>query len=406
MNRAALTLTVLLAASMVFGESILQPVNDMGYGTFFGRIQSLSMYRDFESANAGSGANGANSTIGTILGYTTPEMAGFDAGLAYNFADEIYADNNSAMLANDDINILNEGWIRYNFEAVSLSNTTVLAGRKISNGEVFRADDFRQKSRSIEAVQVETKDIPHTRALLGHAGKMSNWIDAKDYWKFNNFGEVFSIVDKSITYDTEGVTWGEVVNRGIERLELAVYDAYAWDIVNLVGTRIKWDFMDNTSLVGYYRNESDTGRGASRGSNTYGLSLQQEVGAFRLEPGLFSVRGDDLLFQELTTGINHSLGASMELCSCQFAGDSDTAYIKAVTTLPRTKTTLYGLYNFTWHDYANRPFDGQELNVVVKQPIVKNLTVAFKGGIGLRDGKNGTSDTKDTDARLFITYVF
>jgi hypothetical protein len=406
MKFPTLVVTTLLASAFVHAESILKPINDQGYGIISGRIQSLSMYRDFESKNGNTGANGANSTIGVILGYTTPELAGLDAGLAYNYAGEIWDHNSSAILANDNINVLNEGWVRYRFESINLSNTTALIGRRISNGEVFRADDFRQKSRSIEAVQLETKDISDTRLLVGHAGKMSNWINSKDFWKFNNFGDVFSIVDSSITYDTDGITWGEVVNHSVQTLEVAVFDAYAWDIANLAGTRIQWELMDDTALVGYYRNEADTGRGPSRSSNTFGLSLQQKVGGFSLEPGIFSVKGDDLLFQELTTGINHPLGASLELCSCQFAGDSDTAYIKAVTTLDSTRTTLYGLYNFTWHDYDNRPFDGQELNIVIKQPIVENLSVAFKGGIGWRDGKNGTPDTTDTDSRLFITYVF
>ena len=402
MKRNPLLLAVALTTSLVGAESIMKPVNDLGYGTVSGRIQSLTMYRDFES----KGLDGANSTLGIVLSYVTPEMAGFSAGLSYNYAGEVYENNASGILANDDINILNEGWAGYTFGALGLSNTTALVGRKINNGEVFRADDFRQKSRSIEAIQLETKDVSNTRALIGHAGRMSNWIDAKDYWKFNNFGEVFSIVDNSITYDTEGVTWVEIANQSIQQLEIAVFDAYAWDIVNLAGTRMKWDILEKTALLGYYRNESDTGKGSSRSSNTYGLSLEQKVGGFTLEPGFFSVQGDDLLFQELTTGINHALGASMELCSCQFAGDSDTAYIKAVTTLDSTRTTLYGLYNFTWHDYLIRPFDGQELNLVVKQPIAKNLSVAFKGGVGLRDGKNGTPDTTDIDARLFITYTF
>ena len=386
-------------------ESILKPLNDQGYGTLSGRIQSLTMYRDFESANS----DGANSTIGIILGYTTPEYAGFDAGLAYNFADEIYENNNSAILANDDINVLNEGWIRYRLEALNMANTSVTAGRKINNGEVFRADDFRQKSRSIEAVQLQSGDIPDTQATVGHAWKMSNWINAGDKWKFNNFGDVFTLpprFDAVVPYDTDGVTWGEVVNRSVEKLEVALFDAYAWDVANLAGMRVKLDVAKQSSLNGYYRNEASVGKMASRSSNAYGLSLQQKLGSVTLEPGYFGVRGDDLLFQELTTGINHPLGASMEICSCQFAGNTDTAYLKAVTTLERTRTTLYALYNATWHDHTNRPFDGQELNVVVKQPIAENLTAAFKGGVGYRDGKNNTPDTTDIDLRLFITYAF
>lgn len=404
-----LTLCILslnIAAVTAFAESVLKPVNDLGYGTLSGRIQSLTMYRDFESKNNGNGLNGANSTLGVVLGYTTPEFAGFDAGLAYNYAGEIYENNSSAILANDEINVLNEGWVRYSFGALNLSNTTVVAGRKINNGEVFRADDFRQKSRSIQAVQVETKDIKDTRLLVGHAGKMSNWIQAGDHADFQNFGDVFSIVNKGIAYDTDGVTWGEMVNKSVQKLEVALYDAYAWDVANLFGARVQWDIGGKTALLGYYRNEMDAGKMAEHQSNVFGLSLQQKLGRFSFEPGLFSVQGDDLLFQELTTGINHTLGASMELCSCQFAGNSDTAYLKAVTTLERTKTVLYALYNYTWHDYSNRPFDGQELNIVIKQPITPNLTIAFKGGIGRRDGANGTPNTTDTDSRLFLTYGF
>lgn len=400
MKKTTLFLTAAMCATLVSAESILKPINDKGYGTVSGRIQSLTMYRDFDS----KGANGANSTVGVILGYTTPELMGFDAGIAYNYAGEIYENNNSAILANDAINVLNEGWVRYSFGVIGLTNTTVLAGRKINHGEVFRADDFRQKSRSIQTVQFDSKDINNNRFQVGHAGKMSNWIQVGDHADFQNFADVFSLIDKSISNETDGVTWGEVVNTSIDRLEIALYDAYAWDIANLIGTRIQWDVADKSALLGYYRNELGNGQASYHESNSFGLSLQQKLGSFSLEGGYFGVRGDDMLFQELTTGINHTLGASMELCSCQFAGESDTVYLKAVTTLEHTKTVLYGLYNHTWHD--KRPFDGQELNIVIKQPIVENLTVAYKGGFGYRAMNDGTSDTTDIDHRLFITYGF
>ncbi len=392
----------LLLVAAAQSESIMKPINDLGYGTVSGRIQTLTMYRDFEVAG-----NGFNTTLGAVLEYTSPVVAGFDAGLAYNFADELHANNASGILANDDINILNEVWIRALLG--TLSNTTVTVGRKINNGEVFRADDFRQKARSIEGVQVNSKDIPNTSLTVGHARRMSNWIAAGDKWEFNNFGDVFTLpprFDADVPYDTDGVTWAEGVNNSIADLEIALFDAYAWDVANLAGTRVQWDAGKKSSLVGYYRNESSVGRMKSRRSNAFGLSFIQKVGTFTLEPGYFGIRGDDLLFQELTTGINHPLGASMELCSCQFAGDSSTAYIKATTKIESTNTKLYALYNHTWHDHSNRPFNGQELNLVIKQPIVENLTVAFKGGVGYRDGKKGTANTTDIDLRLFVTYAF
>ena len=388
MKRATLILITALTSSLVSAESIMKPVNDQGYGTISGRIQSLSMYRDYEGVG-----NGANSTLGFILGYTSPEFAGFDGGLAYNYAGEIYENNNSGILANDEIHILNEGWVRYNFGALNLTNTTVLAGRRINNGEVFRADDFRQKSRSIETVQVESTDLSDNKFTVGHAMRMSSWIQAGDLWDFNDFGDVFRT-----GYDTDGVTWGEAVNSRIEGLEVALFDAYAWDVANLIGTRAKWDVAEKSALVGYYRHESDAGDAANRNSDAYGLALQQKMGDFTIEPGFFSVHGSNLRFQETTTGINHPLGASMMIYAGQFNGGADTAYLKAVTKVG--KTTLYGLYKYTWQNKAT--FDGQELNLVVKQPIVENLTAAFKLGLGYRDGP----DTMASDARLFITYTF
>ena len=116
-----------------------------------------------------------------------------------------------------------------------------------------------------------------------------------------------------------------------------------------------------------------------------------------------------MAFQELTTGINHALGSSLMIYSQQFNGGTDTLYLKAVTKLEKTQTVLYGLYNFTRHDTGkSNQRHGQELNIVVKQPVPKfdNLAVAFKGGIGYRDGINGTPDTVGTDARVFVTYTF
>jgi len=93
----------------------------------------------------------------------------------------------------------------------------------------------------------------------------------------------------------------------------------------------------------------------------------------------------------------------MMLYSGQFNGDSNTLYVKATTKLDGAKTILYALYNYTWNDKA--VFDGQELNLVAKQPIIENLSVAVKYGIGQREYNSGNSTTAQ-DARLFLTYAF
>jgi hypothetical protein len=198
------------------------------------------------------------------------------------------------------------------------------------------------------------------------------------------------------------VTWGEGVYTGITNLEVAAYDAYAWDIANIAGGRVKYTVCDSTAVNGYYRHESDVGRGMGHSSDMYGISLQQKIDGVTLEPGFFSVHGDNLLFQETTTGINHPLGSLMMIYSVQFSGGADTYYLKATTKLG--KTVLYALYSYTVNEVL--PYNGQELNVVLKQPVTDRLSVALKVGAGYRDMQNGSANTTATDTRLFVTYNF
>lgn len=363
--------------------------NEGGNGTLSGRIQSLTMYRDYADNGLSSGGN---SSLALQLKYVSPEFAGFDFGLMYDGAAELWKVNNSDLLVNDDISVLNEAWLRYRFT----SNLGITVGRKINNAEVFRADDFRQKSRSLEAVQVDFSSAEDIKLTVGHASRMSSWIQTGDRWDFNDFGDVFGTGD-----NTDGITWGEAVYTGLDGLEVALFDAYAYDVANLAGTRLKWSITDKNALLGYYRHESTVGDSISGDSDTIGISLQHKVGGVTLEPGYFGVNGDALRFQETTTGINHALGSLMMIYGGQFAGDSDTAYLKAVTKLG--STVLYGLYTYTWNDALT--YDGQELNVVVKQPICDQLSVAVKLGFGYRDLDGGGS-TSATDSRLFITYKF
>ncbi|VGO14692.1 hypothetical protein PDESU_03260 [Pontiella desulfatans] len=408
MKKTTLVLATAMIASFASAEGVIEQFNNLGYGTLSGRLQALSMYRDFEN-NAPDTAH--STTLGLQLNYLSPEKEGWSIGATYNGAGVLDSQDygtaahpGDALVANGRVNVLNEGYLNYNMEALGLTNTSATVGRKVNNAEVFRADDFRQKPRSIGALQFESKDVKNHRIAGGHAWRMSNWIDVYDRWDFNDFGDVFGT-----GYDTDGVTWGEVVNNGIENLEVAAFDAVAWDVANLFGLRAKWDMAEKTSLLGYYRNEVDVGRAADHKANVFGLSLAQKVGEVKLEGGYFGVYGDNLRFQETTTGINHALGSSMMLYSGQFVGDSHTLYAKAVTTLESSKTTLYGLYNATFHDQSQTGGrSGHEVNVVAKQPIPKldNLTVALKIGLGYRDLTNGTEDTIATDTRLFITYAF
>ena len=398
-----LFILALAALTCSAADSLLDPINDLGYGTVKLRAQTLSMYRDYEGLG-----NGYSTTLGWKLDYLSPKWAGLRGGLSllhidvFHAAGGAFGSDGEGLLFNGRVNELNELWLKYRFGALGLSNTFVKVGRQVINGEVFRKDEFRQKPRAFEAAILTTKDIPNTSLTIGHADRLSNVWDSDSNgdrlnWRYKDIEDVLGV-----GYSTRGVTWVEAVYIGITNLELAVYDAYAHDIANIAGGRVKYTFGENTAINGYYRHETDVGKGADHSSDMIGASVQQKVGDVMIEPGFLSIGGDTLKFSELGTGINHPLGSSMMIYGGLFSGGADTYYLKATTKID--KTILYMLYTYTTHDTVT--FEGQELNVVVKQPITDKLTVALKVGAGYRDGNAGTADTFASDTRLFVTYNF
>ena len=399
MKKYALMIPAALCASITLAGSGVDQFNELGYGTLSGRIQTLSMYREYQGGN-----NNQATTLGLKLDYLSPAKGGWTVGASYigvGAIDSMYNEPSPGdrLLGNGRVNVLNEAYIKYSMGELGWTNTFATVGRRVNVGEVFRADDFRQKPRAIEAVMVESCELKTTRILVGHAWEMSNWLDTEPLWKFENFDN----------YDTDGITWGEVVNTSVSNLEVAVYDAYAQDIANLAGARSRYTLSKDTALLGYLRHEQDVGASSGHDATAIGLSIEQTVEGITFEGGYFGVGGDNLFFQELTTGINHALGSSMMIYSGQFNGGADTLYAKVSTKVEKTNTGLYCLYNYTMHDTGKSNWrQAQELNIVVKQPVPKidNLTVAFKGGVGTRDGIDGNADTTATDARLFVTYAF
>lgn len=393
-------------ASMATAESLLAPVNELGIGTVGIRARTITMYRDYE----GTGNNYATS-LGWKLDWLSPEFEGFSAGVSYIRSDVLHSAGRKKqlpkgefLLQNGRVNVLNEAWVQYRFEVIQRPETFIKAGRQVINGEVFRADEARHKPRSFEAVVFTTKDtIPDTELTVGHIDRISN------IWGFDGaapmswrFKDAEKVLGGEAYRSTRGISWAEVVNRSVEDLELVAYSAYAYNLAKMGGGRVRYALSDSTALNGYYRHERDAGSGPRYRSDMLGLSVSQKIGAVNLEPGYFSVSGKNLKFQQARTGINHPMGSSMMIYANHFDGGADTAYLRMTTTI--RNTSLYALYNYTWHDNATMRA-AEELNVVVSHPLTERLTVALRGGVGYRDWKN-QGNTTATDARVFLTYQF
>jgi hypothetical protein len=397
----------LLTASLVTIPAIAN--DNMGlspkYGTLQGRIQTLSMWRDYDQSEPKSAYS---HSMGLQLDYTSPEFAGLQTVLSYSGvgvldAQDIGAeDPGASRVLNGRVNVLNEAYLQYRFAALGAGNTKVAIGRQAQNGEVFRYVEARQKKRSLEGVFFHTGDIPKVMLSAGHAWRISNIYGTENARLGTEFDDI-PVVLNADEENTDGISWIETTFKGIPNLELALYNAVAWDIANLFGSRIKASLTESTAIEASYRNETDSGNGTDHNADVYSLALICKLGDTQLEGGYFGVKGDSLLFEENTTGINHPLGYSLIIATSQFAGGADTAYLKAVTKVH--KTTLYCLLNSTWHDKLPDIDNAQEINIVIKQPLTDSLTASLKGGIA-QIQKESNPDEQRTDARVFLTYNF
>lgn len=414
MKKALLIFLSVTSFVVVSAESLLEPINDLGYGSWKARLESLSMY----SANNWDGGDIQLNTLATKIDYLSPEIANVSGGGSFIYV-EPFLGGGSWYRRDRDYRLhgLNEAWLKYLFEPLGLVDTFIKAGRQVVDSEVFRANEFYQKPCALEAVVLTTKDIPDVSLTIGHAERRSNvWDD--QFEKIDLLGVAYRVSGHMVRPGAANIEWAEAAYTGITNLEAVVFDAYAPSVANLAGGRVHYALTDMTALNGYYRHEQGSPQffhsSFDYKTDMYGLSIQQKAGDFILEPGLLSVRGDGLLFNERTTGINHPLGASLMGPSFySFVGGSDSFYLKASTEIG--KTSLYALYNYTRNNHRDIDFsNGQELDVAIKQPLNDHLSVTFKTDIGYSSPRESfyfPSSKYDhhlfeSNLRLFMTYEF
>lgn len=386
MRVMALLMIAPILSSLLLAEP-LEPQSQASWGELSGRLQSITMHRDYDDIGRSSGSN---SSLGLHLHFLSPEWDALQVGLAYDSVIEPFR-KGAEINCSSDIQLLTEAWVDWR----ASEQWRLRLGRQVIDGEVFREDLFRQKSRAIEALRLRFEGEGDWQLEAGHAIRLSNWNHGLDRGEFKNFGDVFGSGE-----DLDGVSWIEGHYRGCEDWDLALFGAHAHDLAQLLGARCRWQWQQDRALLAFYRHEEDDGSAGS-GAEAFGLAVEQRWAAGSVEVGSFSVRGRKLLFQELTTGLNHPLGSLMLLCESPFDGGADSAYLKAVCKLD--KTLLYLLYSYTGHE--DLPYDGHELNLVVRQQLTEQLSVALKFGYGLRQPDSG-SDQHLSDSRLFVTWVF
>ena len=221
--------------------------------------------------------------MGGYIGYKTPTFNGFSAVIAaygtYGFdihdedADVLGTSSYDPSLygdAFDNYAFIGQAYINYAF-----GNTNIKVGRQRLDTPLAGADDARMLPNLFEAAVVSNTDIQDTTLILAHVTKESVGTFGNVYgapsalslqsgyglgYKEGTSGEFadMGVIALGEGTNTDGVTAGAVIYKGIEGLNLQAWDYYAHDILNAIYLQADYK-LSAVKLSAQYINESDVG---------------------------------------------------------------------------------------------------------------------------------------------------
>ncbi|MFT7824153.1 MAG: OprD family outer membrane porin [Sulfurimonas sp.] len=272
------------------------------YGKISGQLRGFYIDRTYE----GIVENNRNAlAAGGWIGYETPSWEGLslvakaygtygfdiheedaeDAGSA-SYDPSLYGDNF------DNYVFLGELYLNY-----ARNNTTFKIGRQRLDTPFAGADDARMLPNLFEAAVLTNSDIEDTTLILAHVTKESVGTFGNVYppgalslqsgyglgFKEGTSGDFADMGEVALGAgtDTDGVTAGALIYKGIEGTTLQAWNYYAYDILNALYLQadLGWDCTLNDAVKmkasAQYINQSDVGDAlaGSIDANYYGVKL-------------------------------------------------------------------------------------------------------------------------------------
>ncbi len=285
--KKSILLSVVASTMMMAGGNVMPAVVEpvvaeekVDMGEVFGQFRTFYIDRSY----AGIVNNNRNSlAMGGYIGYKTPTFSGFSAVIAaygtYGFdihdedADVLGTASYDPSLygdAFDNYAFIGQAYINYAF-----GNTNIKVGRQRLDTPLAGADDARMLPNLFEAAVVSNTDIQDTTLILAHVTKESVGTFGNVYgapsalslqsgyglgYKEGTSGEFadMGVIALGEGTNTDGVTAGAVIYKGIEGLNLQAWDYYAHDILNAIYLQADYK-LSAVKLSAQYINESDVG---------------------------------------------------------------------------------------------------------------------------------------------------
>ncbi|MBS3734901.1 MAG: hypothetical protein KGY99_08235 [Phycisphaerae bacterium] len=398
---------------------LFEPVNQLGIGTFSGKVQFLAMRRDYDGQDAGSG------TLATTIRYRSPEYHNIRFGAEYIWTPRLFEGgcrdeppNPGWVILNDDFHVLSEAYVDVGLAAIGLDRTRVIIGRQKSEYDFAPAYPIRQKAQYIEGVVLKCRQFEHLSVDVGHIERFSSWStrSGRGDWLRAGFNDVEDIVadyesDSRIREANTGMQFVSATTDAIPRVTLTVYDLYGCDLYNTLGLKadVALYKTDTASVTwkNHYIMQRETGScPVDIDADVIESSLAVQAGNLLVEPGIISTCGGNDARNDFRHPFESTLTWQYTLLwntRAHLAG-SDSVYLKSKYTFG--KNLLYFLGMATCHE--NNVNDGStdyELNAVYKYTFTDNFSVTLKAGWAHRNYGNGDSP-EYSDLRLFVTYSF
>ncbi len=262
----------------------VQTEAEVSTGKVSGQLRGFYIDRTY----SGILENNRNSlAFGGWIGYETAEWNGLSGGVKFYATEGVKihdgpysSDSYDPSLYGDDFD--NYGFIGEAYLNYKYGNTNLKIGRQKLNTPLAGADDARMLPNLFEAAVLSNTDIKDTTLILAHvtretvgtfgnvygtAGALSLQSGYGLGYKEGTSGEFadMGVIALGAGTDTDGVTVGAVVYKGIEGLTLQVWDYYAHDILNAVYLQADygWNCLLNSDVKmkasAQYINESDIG---------------------------------------------------------------------------------------------------------------------------------------------------
>lgn len=287
--------TVLMAGGDVKPvEPVVEAVEEESVGTVSGQFRAFYVDRTYDNNHPIGNRNSLS--VGGWIGYDSAEWNGLSFGTKFYVTEGVKLHDKSAASMQaagmntsysydpslygpgfDSYGYIGEAYLNY-----KRGNTNFKIGRQKLNTPLAAADDARLMPNLFEAAVLSNTDIEDTTLILGHITGMS----VGDFGNVYGAGSALSIqsgyglgfqlagsgefedmgvVALGSGTDTDGVTAGAIIYKGIENLSLQAWNYYAHDILNAIYLQADygWTCIMNDKVKmkasAQYINQTDVG---------------------------------------------------------------------------------------------------------------------------------------------------